>query len=116
MALTGQANIDREYMRRLRAKLVQAAGLGSRLKRLSSDEPLPDDERATAPEQDQELIERLAQVTHERDVGLGTVNRQGDAFVRSKNRVRLGLQLASAGTIPGPIGYSPCFGQLIQRR
>ena len=59
MALTGQANIDREYMRRLRAKLVQAAGLGSRLKRLSSDEPLPDDERATAPEQDQELIERL---------------------------------------------------------
>jgi uroporphyrinogen-III synthase len=30
------------YMRRRRAKLVQAAGLGSRLKRLSSDEPLPD--------------------------------------------------------------------------
>jgi uncharacterized membrane protein YccC len=70
MALTGQANIDREYMRRRRAKLVQAVGLGSRLKRLSSDEPLPDDERATAPEQDKELIERLAQVMQERDRAL----------------------------------------------
>jgi hypothetical protein len=29
MALTGQANTDREYMRRRRAKLAQAVGLGS---------------------------------------------------------------------------------------
>jgi hypothetical protein len=65
MALTGQANTDREYMRRRRAKLAQAVGLGSQLKRL-----LPDDERATAPEQDQELIERLTQVTRERDRAL----------------------------------------------
>jgi hypothetical protein len=65
MALTGQANTDREYMRRRRAKLAQAVGLGSQPKRL-----LPDDERATAPEQDQELIERLTQVTRERDRAL----------------------------------------------
>jgi hypothetical protein len=62
MALTGQANTDREYMRRRRAKLVQAVRLGSRLKRL-----LPDDEQAAAPEQNQELIERL---TRERDRAL----------------------------------------------
>jgi hypothetical protein len=60
--LTGQAKTDyqREYMRRRRrAKLAQSAGL------LRSR--LPADERAEPLEQDQELIERLAQVTHERD-------------------------------------------------
>ena len=67
MALTGQAKTDyqREYMRRRRAKLAQAAGLGSQLKRL-----LPDDELATVPEQNQELIERLTRMTRERDRAL----------------------------------------------
>jgi hypothetical protein len=64
MALTGQAKTDyqREYMRRhRRAKLERSAGL-VRSKRL------PEDEQAEPPEQqDQELIERLMQVTRERD-------------------------------------------------
>ena len=64
MALTGQAKTDyqREYMRRhRRAKLERSAGL-VRSKRL------PEDEQTEPPEQqDQELIERLMQVTRERD-------------------------------------------------
>ena len=64
MALTGQAKTDyqREYMRRhRRAKLERSGGL-VRSKRL------PEDEQTEPPEQqDQELIERLMQVTRERD-------------------------------------------------
>jgi hypothetical protein len=64
MALTGQAKTDyqREYMRRhRRAKLERSAGL-VRSKRL------PEDQQAEPPEQqDQELIERLMQVTRECD-------------------------------------------------
>ena len=64
MALTGQAKMDyqREYMRRhRRAKLERSAGLVRSTR-------LPEDEQTEPPEQqDQELIERLMQVTRERD-------------------------------------------------
>jgi hypothetical protein len=63
MALTGQAKTDyqRDYMRRRRAKLAQSAGTAQ------SKRP-PEDEQAEPSERDQDdLIERLTQVTRERD-------------------------------------------------
>ena len=83
MALTGQAKMDyqREYMRRhRRAKLERSAGLVRSTR-------LPEDEQTEPPEQDQELIERLMQVTHERD------------------RLRQELELVThRGTEPRPVG------------
>ena len=83
MALTGQAKTDyqREYMRRhRRAKLERSAGL-ARYKRP------PEDEQTEPAEQDQELMERLMQVTRERD------------------QLRQELELVThRGTEPRPVG------------